>query len=426
MGIQHIIKLPDIGEGTAEAEIARWHVSPGQKVREDELLVDMTTDKATVEIPSPVSGTVISLAGVPGDMIAVGANLVVLEIAETLPEAAAKTESPPLPQNKPSNASTSSEVARRATESQRPTVSEPVKVEQVREAPMASPAVRKKAKDYGIELHLIQGTGPRGRVLAEDVDHYVTARHRNPIGGDSASPPAVSLSEVREIKLVGVRRAIAQRMQEAKRHIPHFGYIEEIDVTALEELREHLNGQRTEGQPKLTLLPFLVTALVRALPSYPQMNARFDDDAGIIRQFKAAHVGIATQTPNGLLVPVLRDAQRLDVWGIAKEILRLAADSRAGKVKREELVGSTISISSLGALGGIATTPIINYPEVAILGPNRIIERPVVRKGQVVVRKIMNMSCSFDHRVIDGQDAAEFVSRIRTLIEQPALLFMRE
>lgn len=406
MGSQYVIKLPDIGEGTAEAEIAKWHVAPGQAVKEDDLLVDMMTDKATVEIPSPVSGTVVSVAGAAGDKIAVGAVLVVLELAsgQTAPSAPA-----------PESAKAAPPSMTTAGSAKRP---EPISGRSTHAA-LASPVVRKKAKDAGLDLDLIPGTGPEGRVLAEDVDRYIAGQG----GGTGAAVRAAAgeRTEIAEIKVVGLRRVIAERMQEATRRIPHFTYIEEVDVTDLEHLRAQMNEGRTKDQPKLTLLPFFITALTRTLPEFPQMNARYDDDAGVVKRFAAVDVGIATQTRDGLMVPVLRHAETLNIWHLAKEVARIADDARTGKAKKADLTGSTITITSLGKLGGVATTPIINYPEVAILGPNRIVDKPVARDGQLVIRKMMNISSSFDHRVIDGQDAAEFIARIKNFLENPAL-----
>lgn len=412
MGAQHVIKLPDIGEGTAEAEIAKWHVSVGQTVKEDDLLVDMMTDKATVEIPSPVTGKVVSVAGAAGDKVSVGAVLVVLELSD-----GQKAPAPP--------ASEPAKAAAPAAASAAP-VASPVKAPETKPtrttAALASPAVRKKVKDAGLDLDVIPGTGPEGRVLDEDVDRYIAGQRGGTSGG--ARSTGVKRTEVTEIKVVGLRRVIAERMQEAKRRIPHFTYVEEVDVTELEDLREQLNEGRTKDQPKLTLLPFFITAVTRTLPEFPQMNARYDDDAGIVKRYAAVDVGIATQTRDGLMVPVLRHAESLNIWEIAQGVARIADEARTGKAKKADLSGSTITITSLGKLGGVVTTPIINQPEVAILGPNRVLDRPVARNGQLVIRKMMNISSSFDHRVIDGQDAAEFIARIKRLLEKPSLLFV--
>jgi 2-oxoisovalerate dehydrogenase E2 component (dihydrolipoyl transacylase) len=289
------------------------------------------------------------------------------------------------------------------------------------EKPLASPAVRRRAEDLGIKLTQVAGTGPAGRITHEDLDIFIA-------GAGSSAPPAPSTlakrTGVDEVKVIGMRRAIARQMQESKRRIPHFAYVEEVDMTELEELRVHLNTTKRDDQPKLTVLPFIMRALVRVLPAYPQINARFDDEAGVVHRHAGVHIGIATQTSSGLVVPVVRHAEALDVWAAAVEVARAADIARSGKGSKDDLSGSTITITSLGPLGGIATTPVINYPEVAIIGPNKIVERPVVRHGQITVRKMMNLSSSFDHRVVDGYDAAEFIQRVRAMLEHPATLFM--
>ena len=284
--------------------------------------------------------------------------------------------------------------------------------------PLASPAVRRRAQELGIELQFVPSSGPAGRISHEDLDAYIAS------GGRGARTQYAARDGVEEIKIIGLRRKIAEKMQESKRRIPHFAYVEEADMTELEDLRAHLNATKRADQPKLNVLPFMIRALVRVLPSYPQINARFDDEAGIVHRYAAVHVGIATQTANGLIVPVLRHAEARDVWDMTSEISRIAALTREGKASRDDLSGSTITITSLGALGGVVTTPVINHPEVAIIGPNAIVERPVVRNGQIVVRKMMNLSSSFDHRVVDGYDAAEFVQRVKAMLEHPATLFM--
>jgi 2-oxoisovalerate dehydrogenase E2 component (dihydrolipoyl transacylase) len=371
-----IFKLPDVGEGLAEAEIAAWHVAAGDTVQEDQPLADVMTDKATVELTSPVAGRVLARHGEVGETRAIGAPLVEFDT---------DTEATPAPTPPP-------------------------------ERPLAAPAVRQKARDLGIDLRHVQGTGPDGRITHADLAAPATL--------PQSPPPATGGDGITEVKLIGLRRVIAERLQESTRRIPHFTYVEELDVTGLEELRLQLNETRAKHLPKLTVLPFLVRALVRALADWPQINARFDDDASIVHRYAAIHLGIATQTPSGLTVPVIRHAQTRDLWNCAAEITRLAEAARAGKATREELAGSTITLTSLGALGGVVSTPVINLPEVAIIGVNRIVERPVVRGGQVVVRKMMNLSSSFDHRVVDGWDAASFIQRIRALLECPATLFI--
>ncbi|MBV9570556.1 MAG: 2-oxo acid dehydrogenase subunit E2, partial [Alphaproteobacteria bacterium] len=290
------------------------------------------------------------------------------------------------------------------------------------EKPVASPAVRERAHELGIELQYVSGSGPAGRINHQDLDTYIASGGRNAM--ESRGSGYAQRDGIEEIKVIGLRRKIAEKMQDAKRRIPHFAYVEEIDMTELESLRAHLNKTNLSDQPKLNVLPFLMRALVRMLPHYPQINARFDDDAGVVHRYAAVHIGIATQTANGLIVPVVKHAEARDVWDSALEVARVASLARDNKASKDDLTGSTITITSLGTLGGVVTTPVINHPEVAIIGPNAIIERPVVRNGQVVVRKMMNLSSSFDHRVVDGYDAAEFIQKIKALLEHPATLFM--
>ncbi len=423
---RYVFRLPDVGEGIAEVEVVAWHVAPGTIVAEDDALVEVMTDKATVEIPSPRTGRVVTVNGEPGEKIRVGSDLVVLEVEGGRGEAA---EGPlPLPPPAGGGRTVSQAVpplAGGGTVSEIPPPlagggrgREPVATSQPPRPtpgkPLASPAVRQHAYERGIPLQAVAGTGPGGRVLHVDLDAYQP-------GAARAAPHREAIEEV---KIIGLRRRIAERMQELKRRIPHYAYVEELDVTTVEELRAQLNARHGAARGRLTLLPFLVAALVRAVPDFPQVNVLFDDEAGILRRHAALHVGIATQTPNGLLVPVLRHAESLGLWESAAEIARLAAAARDGKATREELTGSTITITSLGALGGIAATPVINIPEVAIIGVNRIVERPVVRDGHIVVRKMMNLSSSFDHRVVDGFDAASFVQALKGLLETPAMLFI--
>lgn len=401
-------KLPDIGEGTVEAEIAAWRVGVGDRVEEDQPLVDMMTDKATVELTSPVAGTVQSLAGVAGARIAVGAALVVLaRDEEERPGVVAVTTLPPPP-------------TLPAAPTREPSLEQASRV-------MASPSIRRKAAELGIELQLVHGSGPSGRISQSDLDAYVASRpvaaHGATVAMAVQAPPAEQ-PDVEEVAVIGLRRQIAERMQLAKRHIPHFSYVEEVDVTELEELRAYLNESRQPEQPKLTPLPFIMRALVRVLPDFPQINAIYDDEAGVLRRYSAVHMGVATQTPRGLMVAVVRDAHTRDLWSTAGEVIRVAAAARNGSAKREELSGSTITVTSLGALGGVVTTPVINRPEVAIVGPNKILERPVVRDGAVAIRRMMNLSSSFDHRIVDGAEAAEFIQRIRGVLEHPAALFV--
>ena len=414
----HVIKMPDIGEGIAEVELSVWHVKVGDMVVEDQVLADVMTDKAMVDIPSPVHGKVIALGGEPGEVMAVGSILISIEVegagnAKEAPavsepvKAAAVVEAKPAPvESKPAPAVIKAQapVAREADE-----------------RPLASPAVRKHALDAGIQLRLVQGSGPAGRILHEDLDAYLLQR---PAHTHSAANPYAERTSEEQIPVIGMRRKIAQRMQDATRRAAHFSYVEEIDVTALDELRVHLNEKHGATRGKLTLLPFIVRAMVVALRDFPQINARYDDEAQVITRLGAVHVGVATQSDVGLMVPVVRHAEARSLWGNAEEIARLATAARTGKASRDELSGSTITLTSLGALGGIVSTPVLNLPEVAIVGVNRIVERPMVVKGQIVVRKMMNLSSSFDHRVVDGMDAAQFIQAIRGLLEQPASLFL--
>ncbi|QTO19835.1 dihydrolipoamide acetyltransferase family protein [Burkholderia seminalis] len=433
MGI-HVIKMPDIGEGIAEVELVAWHVAVGQTIKEDQPLADVMTDKAAVEIPSPVTGKVIELGGRIGEMMAVGSELIRLEVegdgnlkagapvretkVATAPVAAAPAKPavdvPAEPPARPTASDAPARPRRDAPAAQPRTALAPG------ERPLASPAVRQRAWDMGIELRYVRGTGEAGRILHADLDAYA--------GGGAVRPAHAHGYDERndetEVPVIGLRRAIARKMQEAKRRIPHFSYVEEIDVTELESLRTELNRRYGDTRGKLTPLPLLIRAMVIALRDFPQINARFDDEAGVVTRYGAVHMGVATQTDGGLTVPVLRHAEARDVWSISAEIARLADAVRANRAQRDELSGSTITISSLGALGGIVSTPVINHPEVGIVGVNRIVERPMIRDGAVVARKLMNLSSSFDHRVVDGADAAEFIQAVRAVLERPALLFV--
>jgi 2-oxoisovalerate dehydrogenase E2 component (dihydrolipoyl transacylase) len=415
--------MPDIGEGIAEVELSQWHVKVGDLVVEDQVLADVMTDKAMVDIPSPVHGKVIALGGQPGEVMAVGSVLISIEVegAGNLKESAAPAPVKEAPVASKVEAVVESKPApaapRLAAVCQGPMVAR-----EADERPLASPAVRKHALDLGIQLRLVRGSGPAGRVLHEDLEAYLAQ------GQSNASAPVAAAyaqrNDEEQIQVIGMRRKIAQRMQDATQRAAHFSYVEEIDVTAIEELRAHLNEKHGASRGKLTLLPFLVRALVVALREFPQMNARYDDDAQVITRLGAVHVGVATQSDVGLMVPVVRHAEARSLWDSATEISRLANAARNGKASRDELSGSTITLTSLGALGGIVSTPVLNLPEVAIVGVNKIVERPMVVKGQVVIRKMMNLSSSFDHRVVDGMDAALFIQAIRGLIEQPATLFV--
>lgn len=408
-------KLPDIGEGTAEAECVAWHVAVGDRVEEDQPLIDVMTDKATVEVTSPVTGVITERRGEVGDMLPVGG--VILLIATSDSEDGA---GPPAPAEAGPAAAEASEPnpTRGAASAHAPAGAKRV---------LTTPAVRRRARELGVDLSLVRPSGPNGRVRQADLDAYLDT----PVAGPGPVSQEVVLrpaspddAEFDEVPVVGLRRRIAERLQDTKRRIPHFSYIEEVEVGALERLRAEINAEAATGQPRLTLLPFLVRALVQTLRAFPQMNARYDDDAGVVRRYRAAHVGIATQTDAGLMVTVLRDAAGRDLSQTALEITRLSEAARSGRATREELGGSTITISSLGALGGLATTPVINSPEVAILGINKIVDRPVIREGRIEVARMMNLSASFDHRVIDGWDAALFVQRLKAHLESPAKLFM--
>ncbi|WP_053143643.1 dihydrolipoamide acetyltransferase family protein [Pseudomonas sp. P97.38] len=421
----HVIKMPDIGEGIAEVELSVWHVKVGDLVVEDQVLADVMTDKAMVDIPSPVHGRVIALGGEPGEVMAVGSELIRIEVegAGNLKESA--QAAPEVQAAKPAPAPPPVPVAAAQPATQKPTAPRPAAQAPVarepNERPLASPAVRKHALDLGIQLRLVQGSGPAGRVLHEDLEAYLAQGPSTQAKGGSGY---AERHDEQQIPVIGMRRKIAQRMQEATQRAAHFSYVEEIDVTALEELRLHLNEKHGANRGKLTLLPFLLRALVVALRDFPQMNARYDDEAQVIHRSGAVHVGVATQSDVGLMVPVVRHAEARSLWDSAAEISRLATAARNGKASRDELSGSTITLTSLGALGGIVSTPVLNLPEVAIVGVNKIVERPMVIKGQIVVRKMMNLSSSFDHRVVDGMDAAQFIQALRGLLEQPATLFV--
>ncbi|KAI2669794.1 dihydrolipoamide acetyltransferase family protein [Pseudomonas sp. TNT3] len=421
----HVIKMPDIGEGIAEVELSVWHVKVGDLVVEDQVLADVMTDKAMVDIPSPVHGKVIALGGVPGEVMAVGSILISIEVEgagnvkESAQPAAAVVKEAPVAAPKVEAVAASKPVAAAAP---RPAVSQgPMVAREADERPLASPAVRKHALDLGIQLRLVRGTGPAGRVLHDDLEAYLAQGQSN---ASTVSTAYAQRNDEEQIPVIGMRRKIAQRMQDATQRAAHFSYVEEIDVTAVEELRAHLNEKHGATRGKLTLLPFLVRALVVALRDFPQINARYDDEAQIITRLGAVHVGIATQADIGLMVPVVRHAEARSLWDNAREISRLATAARTGKANRDELSGSSITLTSLGALGGIVSTPVLNLPEVAIVGVNKIVERPMVIKGQIVIRKMMNLSSSFDHRVVDGMDAAQFIQAVRGLLEQPATLFV--
>lgn len=419
------IKMPDVGEGVAEAELVEWMVKIGDHVREDMMVAAVMTDKATVEIPTPVSGTVLWLGGEVGDTIAVKAPLIRIATDATGDEPATSdspSTSQPQPEP-PANNDAQCPQPVSATPSASATAAAPAPARQPSpefDKPLAAPSVRLLARENGIDLRLLRGSGPAGRILREDVEQFLAR------GADPA--PAVSgfakKTAREEIKLTGLRRRIAEKMVVSTSRIPHITYVEEVDVTALEELRAKMNAERRPDQPKLTILPFLMRAMVKAVVEQPDVNATFDDDAGVLTRFGAVHIGIATQTAAGLAVPVVKHAEARGIWDCASEMNRLAEATRAGTATRDELTGSTITITSLGALGGIVSTPVINHPEVAIVGVNKVAIRPIWDSTQFVPRKMMNLSSSFDHRIVDGWNAATFVQRLRVLMETPALIFI--
>lgn len=437
---EHIIKLPDVGEGVAEAELVEWHVKIGDIVREDTVLAAVMTDKATVEIPSPVDGEILWLGAEIGDTVAIGSPIVRLKVAgegNVKPqggdvEVVAAEPLAKLPTPKPETAAPAAKAPPKAGETdvkpaaavskspRQPSVSGAPRPEG--EKPLASPAVRLRAKEAGIDLRQVAGTGPAGRIGHEDIEAFLAR------GPQVAKTSGLARNDaVEDIKVVGLRRKIAEKMTLSKSRIPHITYVEEIDVTALEDLRAALNKEKRAGKaerPKLTLLPFLMRAMVKAIADQPNLNSLFDDEAGIIHQHGGIHIGIAAQSPSGLVVPVVKHAEARDIWECGAEVIRLAEAAKSGTATRDELSGSTITITSLGAMGGVATTPVINHPEVAIIGVNKMMVRPVWDGTQFIPRKMMNLSSSFDHRVIDGWDAAVFIQRIKTLLETPALIFV--
>jgi 2-oxoisovalerate dehydrogenase E2 component (dihydrolipoyl transacylase) len=415
MGV-HMVKVPDIGEGIAEVEVVEWHVQPGDTVVADQVLAEVMTDKAAVEVPSPTAGRVLDLGGPAGAKLAVGGVLIRLDVDGAARDGGAVA---PISAAAEAGRTAGLPTAGRAE----PTAAPPPGVARAAAAPagkpLASPSVRRHARELGVDLDRVRGSGPDGRILHDDVVRHASAAPALP----GASARYAERNGEEAVPVIGLRRQIAQRMQETLR-IPHFTYVEEVDVTELEALRARLNDERGATRGRLTVLPFLMRAIVVALASFPRMNARYDDTNGIVTRFDAVHIGIATQTPGGLMVPVVRHAEARDLWSTSAEVSRLADAARKGKAARDELSGSTITVTSLGPLGGIVTTPIINAPEVAIIGVNRIVERPVIRAGAIVPRKLMNLSSSFDHRVIDGHDAALFVQALRGCLECPAMLFI--
>lgn len=412
---RYVFKMPDLGEGTVAAEIVACYIKPGDAVTEEQLILEVMTEKASVEIPSPVSGRVISIAGEPGTSVPVGADLIVFETGESQAAAA----------QAPAAASVQTQ---QATQKQASSVSAPAAKPEGTARIMASPATRRRAREAAIELSAVPGSGPGGRIQRGDLDNFLAQRGANTAGPAAANAPQVSSTtpaagDIEEIPVIGLRRVIAQRMAETMRTVPHFSYVEEIDVTELEALRQHLNAKQEKGTPALTYLPFLALALARVLPKFPQCNAHHDAARNVIVRHRALHLGIATQTPDGLKVPVVRNVEQRSLADVATEIRRVSEAARTNRAKRDELSGSTLTLTSLGKLGGIASTPIINAPEVSIIGVNKAVDRPMVHRGSVVVRRMMNVSGSFDHRFVDGHDAASMIQALKECLEHPALIF---
>ncbi len=427
---EHLIKLPDVGEGVAEAELVEWMVDIGANVREDEVLAAVMTDKATVEIPSPVEGKIIWQGAKIGDVMAVGSPLIRLEVegeGNVKPGDEPPAESAPAPKETPKAPAAQKPAPKPDAKTGPAPARQPVHAgngaapRAEGEKPLAPPAVRKRAAEAGVDLRRVIGTGPAGRISHEDLDAYFENSGAAPAGGS-----LVRNTGVTDVPVIGMRRKIAEKMEAAHARIVPITYVDEVDVTALEELRMQLNETRKEGRAKLTILPFLMRAMVKAISEQPHLNAIYDDEAGVVHQHGGCHIGIAAQTPGGLMVPVVRHAEARDIWDCAAEVGRLSEAAKTGKAAREELSGSTITITSLGAIGGIVTTPVINHPEVAIIGVNKMQVLPRWDGQEFRPRKIMNLSSSFDHRVVDGWDAAVFVQRIKTLLENPAMIFIEE
>ena len=416
---KHVFKLPDIGEGVVEGEVVQWHVAAGDEVTEDDPIVDVMTDKATVTIPSPITGVVSSLSGDVGEMVAVGSALVEFDsdaaaVSISEPGPSVESEAEPEPSSEPEPAPAPEPVPLAPEPSAAPVASSG-KV-------LASPAIRRRAREAGVDLSQVRGSGPAGRVRHADLDAYIAAD--GAVSGAAPSAYSTKRTGVTEVKVVGLRRKIAEQMTLSKRTIPHFSYFEEADVTELETLRQMLNASRDESQPKLTYLPFIMLALSKIMPDHPECNAHYDDQGEVVSRHDAVHIGIATQTERGLYVPVVKHVEAMDAWQAAAELQRVAGAARGGTASLDDLTGSTFTITSLGRDGGLGATPIINHPEVAILGIHKARDMPVAKDGQVVVRRIMNLSSSFDHRVVDGADGAALVQHLRRMLEHPALIFM--
>jgi len=410
---KHVFKLPDVGEGVVEGEIVKWNVKPGDTVKEDEPLVELMTDKATVTIPSTVNGKVILTTGKPGDMIPVGSELIVFEV-----DGAGSSDPEPEPEPEPTKAPAP---VKKSPEPKSVPVSSlaPAPITTSGSKPLASPAVRRRAREAGVDLSQVPGTGPAGRISHDDLDSFISGGGRL-----AAVQSGVKMTGVEEVPVIGLRRKIAEKMAISKRSAAHFSYFEEVDVTELESLRQHLNSTRAEDQPKLTYLPFIVQGLIKALRKFPQCNAIYDEEKGVVLRHEAVHVGISTQTEDGLMVPVIKHAEARDVWDTANELRRVTSAARDKTATVDELTGSTITITSLGAMGGLGATPIINHPEVSIVSIHAARDRAVVREGEIVVRKMMNLTSSFDHRIIDGYDGALLIQELKSMLEYPATIFM--
>ncbi len=421
-----VFKLPDIGEGVVEGEVVQWHVSVGDSVSEDDPIVDVMTDKATVTIPSPVSGVISSLSGDVGDMIAVGSSLMEIDSEGEggVPAAEDTEEQEPVSDPDPPKAPEPAPAPKAPEPAPAPKAPEraPSEIQTQTGRVLASPAVRKRARENDVDLSNVRGSGPAGRIRHADLDAFIAAG-----GAVSGAPPmAYSLkrTEVTPVKVVGLRRKISEQMSLSKSRIPHFSYFEEVDITELENLRQILNSTRDETQPKLTYLPFIMLALAKIMPDHPECNAHFDDEAGVVNRNAAVNLGIATQTDRGLYVPVVKHVESMDIWKTASEMQRVSGSARDGSASLDELTGSTFTITSLGREGGLGATPIINHPEVAILGVHKAREMPVARNGAIVIRRIMNLSSAFDHRVVDGADGASLIQHLKRMLENPALIFM--
>jgi len=425
---RYIFKMPDLGEGTVSAEVVAWHVKPGDLVQEDQVMCEVMTEKAAVEMPAPVTGRIVSISGEPGDMVAVGSELVVFDTDATSAASgdgpAARAPAPPPPEDKPRAAAPAKPAA---PASLTPPTGGSTNGTGTHKRVMASPATRRRAAEAGLDLTTVSGTGLSGRIEPGDIDSALAsgaARGAPPSMNARANATRDARNGTEEVKIIGLRRVIAERLTESARSIPQYSYVEEIDLTRLEALRKHLNDRRPASAPPLTFLPFIVAALARVLDKFPQCNALYDAARGVLIKHKAVHVGIATQTPQGLKVPVVRNAESRALHDLAAEIRRVSEAARANKSPREELTGSTITVTSLGKLGGIASTPMINMPEVSIIGVNKAIERAVVVDGQIAIRLMMNLSSSFDNRFVDGYDCALMIQALKDLLEQPATIFI--